>query len=141
MPNGKGGKLLMRLYIPHAMRAVSVGFAYFVAQRYPHSHLHLPFAICHVACAMRLPPFAIPPLQAAAAAMGCGTFAFITLFGFVWLCCLRLCHFCRSCSRRRRHHLNSSASAFYLHLSTFCACYSFIGFDVSLAASKQKLKV
>lgn len=80
----------MRLYIPHAMRAVSVGFAYFVAQRYPHSHLHLPFAMWHVPCAMRLPPFAIPPsrlqlLQWVVARLL--SLRFSALFGFAVCAC------------------------------------------------------
>lgn len=108
---------------------------------------HSPFAIRYTPFAIRHVPFSFchsPPSHFSCCCCRCsGAWArllSLRFLAFVWLCCLRLCHFCRSCSRRRRH-LNSSAFAFYLHLSTFCACYSFIGFDVSLAASKQKLKV
>lgn len=93
--------------IPHAMLAVSVGFAYFVAQRYPHSHLHLPFAMCHVLFSICHSHSCILAGQCSGGGMRHeARLLSLRFLAFVWLCCLRLCHFCRSCNHRRR--LNST---------------------------------
>lgn len=91
--------------------------------------------ICHSPCAMCYSPFAIPTAAFSPASGGggmwhvCFHYAFWLLFGFAVCACATFAAVATIVGVSTQ--LIFYCFCFYLHLSTFCACYSFIGFDVS----------
>lgn len=119
--------------IPHAMLTVSVGFAYFVAQRYPHSHLHLPFAMCHVLFSICHSHSCILAGQWWWWHEAWGTFAFITLFGFCLALLFALVPLLPQLQPSSASQLNSSAIATASSSAFTFICLHFVHVIRSLA--------
>lgn len=119
------GKFLMRLSpMPCSLSAWALHTLW-------HNVILILIFICHSPCAMCYSPFAIPTAAFSPASGGGGMrhearLLSLRFSAFVWLCCLRLCHFCRSCSHRRR--LNSTHLLLLLLLpsSVYILCMLFV---------------